>query len=258
MDRSLTSVCRNLAIVLIVLSLRQSVNSSELSKFLNSVFDEQYQRDPSGTDLYYHSKIYRERGPLENYIAICSSDDYFYRQAHQDPTTYIVGLHETFVGRRPRPDELDFWVNQFRQSGSPRELFVRRFCEANRVNQLPSFLPTQSGFQTPTSAPETANQLVSNIELFINLVRTDLDGSIYARNVIDESRRLLSAAQQYRQIVFTPQHTAEQAAMALSNTELRHSKACSRSYIAYRCFPAMSECVASNCAIGRRVSLRNR
>ncbi len=219
MYSSLTIPCRTLAIVLFVLGFGQPVSSSELSQFLHSVFDEQYQRNPSGTDLYYHSNIYREQGPLENYIAICSSDDFFYRQAHQDPTTYIVSLYDTFVGRRPRPDELDFWVNQFRQSGSPRELFVRRFCEANRVNQLPSFLPTQSGFQTPASAPETANQLVSNIELFINLVRTDLGGSVYARNVIDQSRQLLSAAQQYRQIVFTPQHTTQQAAMALGSMD---------------------------------------
>ncbi len=217
MSRGWASGCQVGVLVLLGLFGSRWASGSDLSSFLHSVFDEQYQRSPSGSDLYYQAGIYRDQGPLENYIAIYSSNEFYINQAHQDPATYIASLYQTFLGRSPRPDELNFWVTQFQQSGVRRDLFVRRFCEANRITQLPSFLPTQPAFQAPTSGPEIATQLVSRVELFIKLVWSELGNSVYGQSLTNRARQLLATAQQYRQVVFSSQRTPEQVRIASDN-----------------------------------------
>ena len=119
---------------------------SDLSDFLHSVFDEQQQRRPSGAELNYHANLTRQQGPLENYIVLCGSDDYFVNQAQRNLETYVARLYQVFLGRNPRPDELRYWVIQFQQSRVDRREMVRRFCRASGVTQLPSSLPTQPAF----------------------------------------------------------------------------------------------------------------
>ncbi len=193
--------------------------ASNFSQFLHAAFNDQMGRAPTGTELYHHANIARANGPLESYIQMCASDDYFITRAQHDMEVYVTRLYQTFVGRNPRPDEVRFWVNQFQQSNVDRVVLVRRFCQVNHVTQLPGLVPSRPVFVVPTRAAAIAAQLVSRLNLFISLVQTELGGSFYGRDVLAQARRLLTAAEQYRQLLGAPGTTGQQIQIAADNVE---------------------------------------
>lgn len=76
---------------------------SDLSKFLHTVFDDQYGRPPTGTEVNYYSSVSRTEGPLESLARMVSSNDYFYGQCQQRPDLYVTRLYEIFLHREPTP-----------------------------------------------------------------------------------------------------------------------------------------------------------
>ncbi len=192
---------------------------SDLSKFLHRLFDDHANRAPSGPELNVHANLHRTAGPLENYIVLLGSEDYFIRQAHRDPRVYVTRIYQTFLGRDPRPDELRFWIVQFQQGQVSRREVLRRFVRANRITQLPSLLPSRPVFRVPSTAPQIATELVNRTDLFINLVSTELGSSRFGRSLTQSARGLLAVAQSYRQVVGDPNTTGQQLKITLDNLE---------------------------------------
>ena len=194
-------------------------SASDFSKFLHSAFDRTYQRSPSGTEFDYHANLGRKQGPLENYIAIYGSDEYFVNRAQRNYNFYVQQLFQTFLGRSPRQDELRYWVVQFQRSGVNRRDMVRRFCQANSVTQLPCLLPTQPVFTPPATVTAIASELVSRASLFVSLVQTEVGYSRYGRQVVQQGRQFASVAEQYRQTVVNTGSTRQQVQVAVDNLE---------------------------------------
>ncbi len=207
------------ALVGFVLLAASVASGSDFSKALHAAFDNQMGREPSGSELYYHANVNRGQGPLENYILMCGSDDYFVNQAQRNLEVYVTRLYQTFLGRNPRPDEVRFWVTQFQQGRVSRVAIVRQFCQTNHVTQLPSFAPSQPVFQVPATAPEIAAQLVAKVNLFVSLVQGELGNSYYGQNIVTQSRSLLSVAEQYRQLLQSSGRTGQQVQIAADNVE---------------------------------------
>ncbi len=127
-----------LVIATVALFARSSlVSGSDLSKFLHSVFDDHHQRSPNGTEMYYHANLSRNNGPLESYIALVSSNDFFVNQCQRNTQVYVTRLYQIFLNRDPFPDELRFWVNQYYAGGENRGNLVRQFCQANNIYSVP-------------------------------------------------------------------------------------------------------------------------
>jgi hypothetical protein len=139
---------------------------SDLSEFLHAVFNDKYQRSPTGTELSYHANLSRDQGPLENSIAICGSDEYFVNRAQRNYEVYVTQLYQTFLGRNPRQDELRYWVAQFQQLGVSRRDMVRGFCQANLVTQLPGYVPSPPMYWPPSTTTAIASECVSRANLF--------------------------------------------------------------------------------------------
>jgi hypothetical protein len=155
-----------------VAALVRPAGGSELSKFLHAVFEEQQGRSPTGSEKYYYSNLSRSAGPLESYIAMVSSYDYYVIQCQRNAQVYITRLYQTFAGRDPYSDELRFWVNQFQASGTDRAAFVRRFCQANNIYSVPGAAPpARPSFRPPATPTAIADALVAKASLLGNLVR---------------------------------------------------------------------------------------
>ena len=194
-------------------------SGSDLSEFLHNVFEDKYQRSPTGTDLNYHASLTRNQGPLENYIAIFGSDEYFVNRAQRNYDVYVTQLYQTFLGRNPRQDELRYWVVQFQRAGVNRREMVRRFCQANLVTQLPSNLPSPPTFRPPATAPAIGAELVSRANLFVSFVQNEVGYSSYGQQVVRQGRQFAAVAEQYRQVVANPRSTRQQVRIAIDNLE---------------------------------------
>ncbi|MCU0962749.1 MAG: DUF4214 domain-containing protein [Pirellulaceae bacterium] len=196
-----------------------SARGSDLSKFLHAAFDQQYSRPPTGTETNYYANVWRSAGPLEASIRMVSSEDYFAGQCRRDPQLYVTRLYQVFLQRDPRGDELRYWVGQFLYTdGTDRVTFVRQFCQANNVLQLPAAAVSYPGVvQLPGTASSSAATLVAKVDLLRSLVQREMGGTRFGRAVLDTVTNLLSAAMQYRDTAQTPQSTSQQVQIAADN-----------------------------------------
>lgn len=195
------------------------VFASDLSKFLNQLFAQEQQRQPTSLELNRYSEVYRQQGALEAYITFYSTDDYFISQGQRNLQVYVTRLYQAFLGRNPRPDELRFWVFQFQQPGWNRKELVRQFCQANHVTQLPSYAPSQPTFQVPGRVREISSELISRIDMLIVLVRGELGESRLGRRVVAQAQKLLSIAKQAEPIVLDAGSTFAQKKIVIDNLE---------------------------------------
>ncbi len=173
---------------------------SDLTEFVQRMFQEQYQRPPTGVELNYYANLSRTNGPLENYIEIYGSDEFFANQSRGSYQVFVTRLFQTFLGRSPRPDELNYWVVQFQRSGGNRRDMVRQFCNANRITQLPGGWLQQPGISVPRDIAEIARQLVYQSGLFVNLIRNELGYSVYGARLVAEGQTLAANALQFQQV----------------------------------------------------------
>jgi hypothetical protein len=197
---------------------RPTAEGSDLTEFINGLFRQEYQRPPTGAELNYHANLGRNQGPLENYIAVLSSDEYFTGRMRGDYQVYVTRLFQALLGRNPRADELQYWAFQFQQdAGRNRPALVRQFCLANGVTQLPGYFPQQPTLPVPGDARQIANQLVTQVDLFGNLVRNELGYSGFGASVVAQSQRMSTVSQQYRQVVQDRAATQQQLQIAVNN-----------------------------------------
>ena len=140
-------------------SMMVRAQRSDLTEFVQRMFQEQYQRPPTGVELNYYANLSRTNGPLENYIEIYGPDN-FSDQSRGNYQVFVKQTISDIPGRVPRPDELNYWVVQFQRSGGNRRDMVRQFCNANRITQLPGGWLQQPGIFVPRDIAEIARQLV--------------------------------------------------------------------------------------------------
>jgi hypothetical protein len=176
-------------------------------------------REPTGSELNYHAGLNRDGGSLENAIVLFGSDEVYATQGHRDPNLYVQRMYETFMGREPRPDEQAFWANQFMQPGVRRVDMVRAFCNSNHVTQLPSFLPSPPAYYPPAGNEEIALQLVDRANLLLNFIKAEMGNTYFGRGVFEQGAKFLSVAKQYRNVVRSPNSTAQQIDVSLSNLD---------------------------------------
>ncbi len=192
---------------------------SDLSKFLRELFSDMSGREPTGSELNYHAGLNRDGGSLENTIVLFGSDEIYATQGHRDPNLYVQRMYETFLGREPRPDEQAFWANQIMQPGVRRVDMVRAFCRSNHVTQLPSFLPTPPAYYPPAGNEQIALQLVDRANLLLNFIKAEMGNTYFGRGVFEQGAKFLSVAKQYRNVVRSPNSTAQQIDVSLSNLD---------------------------------------
>ena len=243
-------VCSLVAAACISWSCIGETSASDFSKFLHSAFGETYQRSPSGTELNYHANLSRNQGPLETYITICGSDEYFVNRAQRNYDFYVQQLYQTFLGRSPRQDELRYWVVQFQRSRVNRLEMVRRFCQANSVTQLPSSLPTRPVYTPPANVAGIASELVSRASLFVSLVQTEVGYSSYGRQVVQQGRQFASVAEQYRQTVSNTASTRQQFQVAVDNLDRSLRAVEAQFYRVAWGIAQQSKCIAAAISVG--------
>lgn len=209
-----------LAVVLAVILSRPAM-ASDFTEFLHQLFDEHVGREPTGIEVNQYAGLNRSQGLLGSYVALFASEEYFAGRCQRNYEVYVRNLYRVFLMRDPRVDELRFWVNQFAQGGADRVTVLRRFLEANRVSQLPSFPPSQQPpvFRPPGRPAEIASQLVSETRLFDETIRRDLGGTRYGRVVSDRAVRLQTVALQYQDLWRARNVDSNQLRIALGNVE---------------------------------------
>ncbi len=194
-------------------------DASEFTKFLHQALGDQMGYAPNGTTLNYHANLARQGGPIESYIAMYGSDDFFFNQCQGNLGTYVTQLYLNLLHRAPTPGEVRYWATQFQRSSTNRAAMVRSFCEVNHVTQLPSIPSNWPTYQVPGTVQQIATELVAKINLFTGLVQRELGGSIYGRDVVARAASLLSVAEQYRQVLQSSGGTGEQLRIAADNVE---------------------------------------
>jgi len=196
-----------------------SAVGSDLSKFLHAVFDDHHDRPPTGAETNYYAHLSRTEGPLEAYIRMVSSEDYYVTQCRQDADLYVTRLYQLFLHRDPRPDEQRFWVTQYRLTrGADRATFVREFCQANNVQQVPSApLPYRADMRLPNSAAAVAEALVGKVTLLQSFIQREMGGTRFGREVLNAIAALRSASMQYRDTVNSPQSSDSQLQISAGN-----------------------------------------
>ena len=212
---------RSLWAIVLVVSGASLGAASDFSKFLHSVFEQHAGRQPSGTELNYQANVMRNQGPLESYITLFASDDYFTTRAQRSYEIYVQNLYRTFLMRDARPDEVRYWVDQFAQPGADRQSTLRSFVRTYHVTQLPSF-PAEyrpTPYRVPASAAEIASELVAQVNLFRQTFQREVGGTLYGRGVLDDASRLLTVSSQYRDVLRSSATTAEQCRIAADNLE---------------------------------------
>jgi hypothetical protein len=195
--------------------------ASDLSEFLHQVFDKHVGRAPSGMEMNYQANLMRDRGPLESYISLFGSDDYFVNRAQRNDEVYVRNLYRTFLLREARPDEVRYWVNRFAQPGANRRGTLRSFLRSYHVTQLPSF-PAEcrpTPYRVPASTAEIASELIAQVELFIQTYRHEVGGARYGRTVLDQASRLLTVSSQYQDALRSRSTTTQQLRIASENLE---------------------------------------
>jgi ABC-type transporter Mla subunit MlaD len=202
-------------------SLDSPARGSDLSKFLHAIFDDHHNRPPTGGEINYYANVSRTEGPLETYIRMVSSNEYYVTQCQQDAEVYVTRLHQIFLHRDPRSDEVRFWTNQLLQTpGGDRAGFVRQFCLANNVQQVPSAaVPYEAVYRAPTSSSAAADALVIKVALLRNLVEREMGGTRFGRGVLEATASLQSATAQYRDTLNSRQTTDAQLRIAADNLE---------------------------------------
>jgi hypothetical protein len=205
----------------LLMLLASTSMASDLSEFLHKVFDENVGRQPSGAELNYQANLMRNQGPLDNYLTILSSDDYFTNRAQRSYEVYVTNLYRTLLLREPRPDEVRYWVNQFASYGADRRSVLENFLRSYHVTQLPSF-PAEwqpASYRVPANGPEIASELVSQVSLFNQTFAREVGGTRYGRGVLEQAARLLSVATQYRSVLQSRATTDDQLQIAANNLE---------------------------------------
>ena len=200
-DGTLTRLSR--IVVSLILLAASTAQGSDFSELMHKFFENEAGRQPTGPELSYHANLARQQGPLENYVALYASDDYFVNRCQQNYEVYVTNLYRTFLVRDPRPDEVRFWVYQFMQSGGIRTDTLRRFLQANHVTQLQGFPPQQQppAYRPPTTGREIAAELVTQTALFTQTAEQDLGGTWYGRSLTGQAAKLQTVAAQYRDVV---------------------------------------------------------
>jgi hypothetical protein len=219
---------RNVRLVLCVLmalvvTASLPAGGSDLSVFLHSVFEDQYGRVPTGTEVNYYSNVSRTEGPLESQIRMVAADSYYHGPCKQNPDIYITRVYEIFLGRAPTADELRYWVGQLpRGTSNERAAFIRRFCQANNlVYYVPSTPAAFPAVVRPSnSQSNTAETLVAKATLLNDMIRSEMGGTRFGRDLASKSATLVSAAAQYRDTVGSPRSTSQQVAIAAANVGL--------------------------------------
>jgi len=213
------SLVRYLFVPVMVLITSRTVIGSDLSKFLHAVFDQQQGRQPTGAELNYYANVSRESGPLESYIQMVASRDFYLNQCRGNDELYVTRIHQLFLHREPRPSEVNFWVFQLQQTPN-RDLvaFVRQFCQVNNLQQVPSGpLPYQPTFQPPASSASAADLLVTKIALFRQMVSREVGVTRYGTRLLEEVAVLEAAGAQFRDTVNSPRSTDQQISLAGQN-----------------------------------------
>ncbi len=216
---------RLLPATLVVVSVTQLASvapsyGSDLSEFLHAVFDNHYQRAPTGAEINYYSNLSRNAGPLESYIAMVSSDDYFVNQCQRNTQVYVTRLHQLFLGRDPQPDELRFWVNQYQSGRLDRSSLVRQFCQTNNINAVPG-APSlyRPSFRPPTNAVSCADALLTKVRLLNQVVTREFGGTWFGQNLLKSTASLQATTSQFRDAVSSRNSTQQQIRIAADNLE---------------------------------------
>lgn len=215
-----------------------SIDASDLSEFLHAVFDDHHQRAPSGAEINYYSNLSRTAGPLESYIAMVSSDNYFVGQCQRNTQVYVTRLYQLFLRRDPQPDELRFWVTQYEVGRLDRATFVRQFCETNNVSSVPgspsSYRPS---YRPPTNGVAAANALINKARLLNQTVTYEFAGTWFGRDLVASTASLEAVARQLRDTLNSPESTQQQIEISMDNLE----RALQRVEAQFRAVPSASD-----------------
>lgn len=194
--------------------------ASDLSEMLQTVFNNVHKRPPTGTEVNYYNNLARTNGPLDSYISMIGSDDYYVSQCQQNAEVYVQRLYQAFLHRDPQPDEVRFWVNQLQSGNADRITVVRSFCQANHVRQVPSFpQPNQPSFSPPATPSAIAEQVIAKSNQLAGTVQRELGGTRLGRKVLDAAATLLTVGAQYRDVVNSQNSTSDQLRTATENLE---------------------------------------
>jgi len=189
-----------LLLALLIMSVNHGASvaptyGSDLSEFLRAVFENHHQRPPTGAEINHYSNLSRNAGPLESYIAMVGSDDYFISQCQRDSQVYTRRLYQLFLHRDPQPDELRFWVNQYQSSRVDRVSFVRQFCQANNISAVPgSPLPYRPASRPPSNAVYSADALAIDVGEDADSVRAFVEKQKYTHPVVLDPKQQATAA----------------------------------------------------------------
>ena len=196
------------------------VAASDLSELLKTVFNNVNKRPPTGTEVYYYVNLSRTNGPLDGYISMLGSDDFYVSQCQRNVEVYVQRLYQAFCHRDPRPDELRFWVNRFRSGNADRVTLVRDFCQANHVQQVPSYpQPSQPSFRPPATASAIAEEVIAKANQLAGTVQRELGGTRLGKRVLEAAATLLTVGAQYRDVVNSQNSTSDQRRDATENLE---------------------------------------
>ncbi len=183
---------------------------ADVASYIREIFSQELHRNPTGYELNYHSGLLRNQGPLENYIVICGSDEFFVRRTGSDNRTFVEEIYRVFLGRNPRPDELSYWVIQFQQAGNNRQQMLRLFLGSNGITRLPGSVPSQPGPPSSANAPQIAADLVTQSGMFATLVRNEMGYAGYGAAVIGQAEQFRAFCNQFQQTVNRPSLTDRQ------------------------------------------------
>ncbi len=193
---------------------------SDLSEFLRAVFENHHQRAPTGAEINYYSNLSRNAGPLESYIAMVSSDDYFVNQCQRNTQVYVTRIYQLFLHRDPQPDELRFWVNQYQSGRMDRSSLVRQFCQTNNINAVPGARSVyRPSFRPPTDAVSCADALLTKVRLLNQVVTRGFGGTWFGQNLLNSTASLQATTSQFRDAVSSRNSTQQQIRIAADNLE---------------------------------------
>ncbi|TWU29052.1 hypothetical protein Poly41_67510 [Novipirellula artificiosorum] len=196
------------------------IYGSDLSEFLRAVFEDHHQRSPTGAEINHYSTLSRNAGPLESYVAMVGSDDYFISQCQRDSQVYIRRLYQLFLHRDPQPDELRFWVNQYQSSRVDRVSFVQQFCQANNISSVPgSPMPYRPASKPSSNVVYSADALLTKVRLLTRIATGEFGGTWFGRNLLSATASLQAATSQFRDTVSSGDSTRQQIKIAADNLE---------------------------------------
>jgi uncharacterized lipoprotein YbaY len=94
------------------------------------MFQQYLGREPTRSELATWQVDLQRGAQLADVRSDILGQNQFFNQCDRDERVYIDRLHELVLGRRPTPEEVDYWMSRYNQSNGIRSNVAREFLAA--------------------------------------------------------------------------------------------------------------------------------